>query len=69
MAKSAYQNVCCAFDNKAVCETVQANSSTLLIKVNLLFRQKMTYSTACTKTWKKTTKKKEINLCQSAHVK
>lgn len=57
MAKSAYQNVCCTFDNKAVCKTVQANSSTLLIKVNLFFRQKMTYPTACTKTWKKNKKK------------
>lgn len=46
-----YQNICCTLDYKAMSETVQPNGATLLIEVNLLFRQKMAYPTAGTETW------------------
>lgn len=54
-----YQNICCTFHNETMRKTIQPNSTTLLIKINLFFRQKVTNSTACTKTWKKGEKKRK----------
>lgn len=44
-----YGDVRSTLDNEAVCETVKANGATLLIQVDLLFRQEVGNSAAGTK--------------------
>ena len=47
-----YSDVRGTFDNEAVGETVKANGATLLVQVDLLFRQKVSNSAAGTKSIK-----------------